>query len=182
MISRRQLGILGTVSLTGFVGGCTATGAVDTAGILADTNTLIRSVPLILAGIQSVAPKVIPVGGEVDIKIKTILASLQTDLATVTPSTPVPTTASTLTKVESGLNSILSLIGAILPTAVSVYPQLAPYVADYDAAVALLPVLETWVSASIPTTTKSAILPPRVVGTVYSTTDARVRLLLLIAD
>lgn len=141
MISRRQLGVLGTISVTGLVGGCTATGSVDTARILADANTLVRAVPFILTGIQSVAPKVIPIGGEVDIKIKTILASLQNDLATVTPSTPVPATASTLTKVESGLNLVLSLIGAVLPTAVSVYPQLSSYVASYNAAVSLLPVL-----------------------------------------
>lgn len=178
-MTRRQLGLtVGSLALVTAAGRCsTTTAVVIDSQVLADANGIIGAIPKILAGIQEFDPNLIPVGSSAANEITTAETVAAQAVANLSNDTPAQAAATTLSVVETDVTTCLQVLGAVLPAAAVAFPALAPYVGFYDAAVALLPGVEAWVSATLttltPQTTSSATKPPAPIRFHYTQKQAR---------
>ena len=168
MNTRRHLGkIVGAFAAIALLNRCAgANPTVVSAQALAYANAAVNALPGLLTGIQNIAPKAIPKGGALDIEITNITASLKTSLSTLTVNSPATTAATTLEAVVQGVNTVLQVIGAVLPAAAVAFPALAPYIGIYDAVVALLPGIEVWISTVISTAPTTTVTPKALINPV----------------
>lgn len=101
-------------------------------------------------------------------------------IASLSASTAAIPGATTLQTVDNNLNTVLQAIGAALPAASIAVPEIAPFVPEYDAAVALLPLIENWVNTTIqntqvttPVVASAAVAPLNPIKSAYTADQAR---------
>lgn len=178
MSTRRQLLVTaGLLSIVGLPGCATSSASIAAAEaqVISDVKIILSAIPSIVNAIQLIAPKAIVKGGPVDNEITSIVSSLQQSTSTLTVTTPAADAASVLQKVTTGINTVLQLIGAVLPAAAIAFPPLAPYVVIYDTTVALIPIIEAFINNNLPAsvTTVAAEMPLVAIDKKYTPSDAR---------
>jgi hypothetical protein len=154
-LSRRTLmGSGAFIAILG-VSACGTSIAAFSAQALADVTGAFNAAGTIVSAIDTIVPGAI--SSDVETQIATWSGSISQLLGTLSNTTPAPAGAGTLGTIDTNLNSILTAVGPILNSGASKTPDLLPIVVIYDAAVALLPGLESYVNSVIttlsPTTT-----------------------------
>jgi hypothetical protein len=146
------------------------------AQILADAQGLESATTSLETLLTQYAPNALTADQKT--QIATLEAAIVSGLNSLTTTTPAPAGATTLQVIDSDINQVLAAIGGVLPGAAATFPALAPAVPIYDAAVAILPVIEAYVNSLIPAATAAAAPPPKFVKTDYSGNIAGARAIL----
>jgi hypothetical protein len=151
-LTRRELFAVTSASVgagvaLSLLSGCGANAATIDAQALADAQGLVSTTQAIEAALGQYAPNAIPATDEP--KIASLEAAAVAALQKLAATTPAPTGASTLQVIDTDINTVLGVIGAALPGAAAAFPPLLPFIPMYDAAVALLPAIETYVNSVI---------------------------------
>lgn len=129
---------------------CASTGsssAVVQAQIVADVKGLEGVVTALMTAINASAPGAISADDQATIAKDE--AVLEAAVNALSGATPIGTGATLLEQIDNGLNGALGIIGAALPALAVAYPAVAGVVPVYNAAVALLPVLEAYINSII---------------------------------
>jgi hypothetical protein len=156
---------------------CGAQNAMLDAQILADAQGLESATAAIEAELSTVAPNVLT--PQVKTNIAMWEAAIVAGLDTLTEATPAPVGATKLQTIDADLNQILTSIGSVLPAAAAMFPVLVPFIAMYDAALAILPGIEAYVNSVIsPVSPAVALVVPHYIATDYSTNLASARYVL----
>ena len=177
-LSRRNVFVAGSAlaGLSVFLQGCGANAATINAQIVADINGLVPATKSLEAALALYAPNALTPANQAT--IATLESAAQAGVAALSSTTPVATGATVLQTVEHDINEALSILGAILPTAAVAIPALVPFVAIYDAAVALVTgVLEPYIATLVtpaPAAASTAVLKP--ITAVYAADQARAKL------
>jgi hypothetical protein len=154
----------------GLVGCGTNAAAID-AQVLADAQGLVTVAGTITTAIEQYDPKAF--SADVTSQIAQWEAAAKAGLATLSTSTPAATGASKLQVVETDINNVLQAVRAVLPIAAAAVPAIAPFVPMYDAAVALLPIVEAYVNSVVAPSAVSARVALKPVGAAFSPEQAR---------
>lgn len=180
-LARRELlqigaGITALGTIAGLLTACATNSALISAQALADAQGLVGVAQAIAAAIVQNDPMAlsIPIQAQITAAENAATAAI----ASLTSSTAAIPGATTLQVIDSDLNTILAAVGAALPAAAVAFPVIAPFVPEYDAAVALLPAIETWVngvlaSATVTPPKASALAPLPAIKTAYTVAQAR---------
>jgi hypothetical protein len=158
-MNRRELiksaGLLGAAGA--ILAACGTGGALISAQALADAQGVVTGAQTIIAAIQQYAPSAI---SETALANATAAeAAALAALNSLNTATAAQAGATTLQTVDTDIQTVLTAIGAALPAASAAFPVILPFVPMYDAAVALLPAIETWINSVIQQTTASALKP-----------------------
>ena len=178
MTTRRKL-ILGSgvVVISGLTAGCITPGSspeVTIAQIITDIKNIVNVIPSIVSAVQIIDPVAIPKNSKIDLEISNIISVLKNTVPTLTVTAPITSTIPTLQQVDTYINTVFQIIGAIIPAAAIAFPPLAPYVVVYDAVVSLLPSIEAFINSNLPTSaSKSVSQLPTPIKAIYSPDDAR---------
>lgn len=170
---------IGLVTLLAF--GLLACSTVPTANIdtqaLADAQGLLSTSEAIVAAIELNDPAAFSTAQKAQITASENAASAA--LGQLSTGTLAITGAVSLQQVDTDINTVLSAVGAALPAASIAFPALAPFIPEYDAGVALLPVIEAWVNTTIENTqvmtpvVAADVAPLKPIKTPYSADQAR---------
>lgn len=161
-ISRRSL--LAGVSLAALAG-CTGTGALTPAQVLADATGAVQALTALVPDVAMAAPKLLPAAVQAQVMdgLKLATALLQK----LTTSTPAASAAGTLQTVEGYIVDALQALAAVTPAAAAAFPALAPYVVLVQAVAAMVPVLATFINgfvaapiASLPALAAHPVMTP----------------------
>ena len=150
---------------------CGAQNATVDAQALADAKGLQAATANLENALVQYAPTAL--NDDQKAKIATLEAAVVAGLQSLTTSTPAAAGATTLQTIDSDLNQVLAAIGAALPGAALAIPALAPFVPIFDAAVAVLPVIEAYVNSVIPAAAAAATQPVGALNSKYSVVTAR---------
>lgn len=134
--------------------GLLACGTTSTADInaqaLADAQGLVNTTKAIVAAIELNDPAAFSAIQQAQITASMNAANAA--LAQLSAGTLALPGATTLQTIDTDINAVLAAAGAALPAAAVAFPALAPTVPLYDAAVALLPLIEAYVNTVIENT------------------------------
>lgn len=159
-ITKRRLAAgLFSLPLVALLARCGTNNAAIDAQILADAQGLQQSTAALEAALQQYAPNALtPAQTQ---QIGNLQAAVVAALGALTSATPAPQGATALQTADADISQIMSAIGAALPAAAQGIPALAPFIPIYDAAVAIIPIIEAYVNTVIvPTTASAAALRP----------------------
>jgi hypothetical protein len=114
-------------------------------------------------------------------QITASITAATTAIGQLSAGTSALTGAETLQQVDSEVNTVLAAAGAALPALAVAFPGIATIVPEYDAAVALLPIVEAWVNTTIMantqvTTPVTPVPPAPISPTPVSAAQARQQL------
>lgn len=152
----------------------TATGTLLDPQVLADAQGIVAAADTLVKGIMTSAPNAIT--ADTQKVITEAEAAALAVIANLTTSTAITVGATSLQKVDGYINTILSAIGPVIAAAATTIPALAVVIPVYDAAVALLPLVEAWVNSVVATVTppKAALGGPlKMVKMAYTPAQAR---------
>jgi hypothetical protein len=160
-ITRRQILAGSTVALV--AAGCTATGTLISPTVLADLQGLVPTVQAIVSAVTQYDPKLLNATEQQT--LASLEASATAALTSLNANTPVTSAATNLQTIDSYLNEALSAIGSALPAAAVAFPELAPFVPMFDAAVALIagvlePYINSLITSATPAPAAHHALPP----------------------
>lgn len=172
-----DIGVVGLLAV-----GLLACSGTSTANInaqaLADAQGLLSTSEAIVSAIELNNPSAFTATQQAQIAASENAASAA--LTQLSTGTQAITGAMSLQQVDNEINVILTAVGAALPAASAAFPALAPFVPEYDAAVALLPAIETWVNTTIQNTqvtntpvSTSVVMPLTPIKSQYSADQAR---------
>lgn len=113
------------------------------AQVIADIQGLQGAVAAVVSVLNVDAPGAI--SADAQTKITNAEGIISAALAALSSSTPIATGATVLQQVNASLMTALQIIGAALPAAQVAFPQIASIVPIYDAAVALMPILQAYI-------------------------------------
>jgi hypothetical protein len=157
MIVTRRLALLGTTSLAtaGLVtlAGCASTSGVP-AQILADAKGAINGLRKAASDISTLEPSILPPSGLAKIENPQGTGYLDLALALangISTTTTAPAGATTLQTVEADVNLAMDDLAGVTPALAAAFPALEPAVLLIDAAVVLMPIVETFINSALPT-------------------------------
>lgn len=155
----------------------TSTANID-AQALADAQGLLNVTKAMVAAIVQNDPAAFSAAQQAQITASENAAAAA--IASLSTSTMAIPGATTLQTVDNDLNGVLQAVGAALPAAAIAFPAIAPFIPEYDAAVALLPVVENWVNTTIqntqvttPVVATAAPMPLKMIKSTYTADQAR---------
>jgi hypothetical protein len=168
--------VVGMLSIGMLACSSTTTANID-AQALADAQGLLNVTKAIVASIEQNDPAALAAQ---QVQITAAENAASAAIASLSANTLAIPGATTLQTVDDKLNSVLQAVGAALPAAAIAFPAIAPFVAEYDAAVALLPLVENWVNSTIqntqvttPVVASAAPVPLKMIKTAYTADQAR---------
>lgn len=178
-IRTRLTGIVavGMLSIAMLACSATSTANID-AQALADAQGLLSTTKLMVAAVIQNDPAAFSAAQQAQITASENAASAA--IASLSATTLAIPGATTLQTVDTDLNGVLQAVGAALPAASIAFPEIAPFVPEYDAAIALLPVIENWVNTTIqntqvttPVVASAAVAPLNPIKSTYTADQAR---------
>lgn len=178
-IRTRLTGIVavGMLSIAMLACSATSTANID-AQALADAQGLLNTTKLMVAAVIQNDPAAFSAAQQAQITASENAASAA--IASLSATTLAIPGATTLQTVDTDLNGVLQAVGAALPAASIAFPEIAPFVPEYDAAIALLPVIENWVNTTIqntqvttPVVASAAVAPLNPIKSTYTADQAR---------
>ena len=150
--------------------GSKTSGALLDPQVLADAQGIVAANQLLIAGIMAAAPTAIsPDTANVISQAEGAAIAV---LGGLTTSTPAAAGATALQQVEAQIKTVLTAIAPVF----AAVPSLAKFVPAYDAAVALLPLIEAWINSVVTVVTppKAALgTPMKAIGKTYTPAQAR---------
>lgn len=152
----------------------TSTGTLLDPQVLADAQGIVAAADALVKGVMTSAPTALTADTAKAISDAEVAALAV--ISNLTASTTAAVGATTLQKVDGYINTILSAVGPAITAASATVPALASITPIYDAAVALLPLVEAWVNSIVTVVTppKAALgAPLKMVKMAYSPTQAR---------
>lgn len=147
---------LGAVTALAFLARCGAQNGMLDAQILADVQGLQQSTAALEAALQQYAPNALSAAQKQ--QIANLQAAVVAALGALTSTTPAPKGASALQTADADISQILAALGAALPLAAQSFPALAPFIPIFDAAVAIVPIVEAYVNTLTTTSAASAVV------------------------
>jgi len=168
---RSVLVIAGAAIPASLLAACGTNGTALDAQVLADAQGLVTVAGTITTAIEQYDPRAF--SADVTSQIAQWEDAAKAGLATLSTSTPAATGASKLQVVETDINNVLQAVGVALPIAAAAVPAIAPFVPMYDAAVALLPIVEAYVNSVVAPSAVSARVALKPVGAAFSPEQAR---------
>lgn len=149
ILTRRESIIAAAASIAGLAGllsACANQANVD-AQIVADVNGLEAFANQLVTAFQKNDPNAISAADMAN--IQNAEATVNAALAALSAQTPINTGEPLLQKIEDGFTTAFNIISAALPVAAAAFPPIAALVPEWDAAMALLPVLVAYVNTLI---------------------------------